>query len=242
MSCRWATEKTESNLRGSLESYEDADTRENMESNLEHICSRLREQSEPQHRDIHSNSIQSYSITEPLASDPQKIPADSTPLRQNSSRTISWVQSPLASALPTQHSSPSTHSGSSLSGIFTPFPSYLDAGDFSYLQSHGALTLPSEDLQLELLKAYIEFVHGSMPVLDLEEFLTIVKYGNGGLEAPKREDNRYENAAQRRISFLLFQAVMFAGVGYVSTRVLKEAGYESRESAKRIFFRRVKVG
>ena len=157
--------------------------------------------------------------------------------RQTSSRTISWVQSPLASALDTNFQPPSTHPGSSLSDLFIPFPTHLGARELAYLESHDALSVPSEELQVQLLQAYIEFVHGAMPVLDLEHFLSVVKYGSLSSSAQNTQDT----PASNRISFLLFQAVMFAASGYVSTRVLIEAGYTSRESAKRIFFNRVKV-
>jgi hypothetical protein len=96
-------------------------------------------------------------------------------------------------------------------------------------------------MQIELLKAYIEFVHGSMPLLDLEQFLSAVKYGCEGLDGQKGKRIEREIAERKEISFLLFQAVMFAAVGFVSMRVLREAGYSSRESAKRIFFSRVRV-
>ena len=149
-----------------------------------------------------------------------------------SSRTVSWVQSPLASSI---NSVPFTHPDSPLSEIFTPFPAHLGASALAYLKSHDALTLPSEKLQVELLKAYIEFVHGTLPVLDLEDFLTIAKFGN------QRNPSRKRSPACQ-VNFLLFQAVMFAAVGYVSSRVLKEAGFESQQSAKMTFFNRVKVG
>jgi len=47
--------------------------------------------------------------------------------------------------------------------------------------------------------------------------------------------------ANKRIQLLLFQAIMLAGVRFVSTKALREAGFTSRESAIRIFFSRVKV-
>jgi hypothetical protein len=156
------------------------------------------------------------------------------------SRTKSWIQisSPLASA-------PVSKLGDAqlqiLPRVFMPFPRHLNATDLSYLHSRDALTLPSESLQIEILKAYVEYVNGSMPLLDLEEFLSSVKYGCEGLDGQKGRGIERENAGEKHISFLLFQAVMFAGVGYVSLKQLREAGYKSRESAKRAFFSRVRV-
>ncbi|RDW61597.1 hypothetical protein BP5796_11489 [Coleophoma crateriformis] len=116
--------------------------------------------------------------------------------------------------------------------IFTPLPAHLDPSDLSYLQLRGALTLPSEEMQTQLLRAYVEFVHGTMPLLDLDEFMTAIKEG---CELSKSSEPR------EKISFLLFQAVMFAAVAYVSIRILKEEGFQSRESAQRILFNRVRL-
>ena len=46
---------------------------------------------------------------------------------------------------------------------------------------------------------------------------------------------------KKQIPFLLFQAVMLAGVGVVSLRVLREEGYLDRERAQRVFVNRVRV-
>ena len=203
--------------------------------------------SNPQNLAPHGMPLRDYALAEILPAEsisPQ--PAHANAISQTSSRTISWIQlqAPLASAPQSTCSSPSTYPGATLPilpRVFTPFPRHLDSPDLSYLQSRDALTLPSEVMQVELLKAYIEFVHSSMPILDVEEFLSAVKYGYGGLDGQKGKGIDRENENRKQISFLLFQAVMFAGIGYVSTRVLKEAGYNNRESAKRVFFNRVRV-
>ena len=156
-----------------------------------------------------------------------------------SSRTKSWIQiaSPLASVKVPRTSAQL----SILPRIFAPFPRHLDAYDLTYLHSRGALTLPSEILQIALLKAYVEFVHPSLPLLDLEEFLSVVKYGLGGSEGEKGKSIERENMGKNHIHLLLFQAVMFAGVEFACLKTLKEAGYKTRESAKQAFFGRVKV-
>lgn len=50
----------------------------------------------------------------------------------------------------------------------------------------------------------MEFIHPVLPILDIDEFLDSVKYGQG-----------------KKISLLLFQAVMLAAVGCVSQKVLR---------------------
>jgi hypothetical protein len=69
----------------------------------------------------------------------------------------------------------------------------------------------------------------------------MVKYGFAGLEGEKGKGVEREIAGKKQIPFLLFQAVMFAAVEFVSLKSLNEAGYKSRETAKRAFFARVRV-
>jgi hypothetical protein len=157
-----------------------------------------------------------------------------------SSRTKSWIQiqSPLASA-PTVIS----HNAQNLTlpRVFTAFPRHIGSPDLVYLRSRDALTLPSESLQIALLKSYVEFVHPSLPILDLEEFLSAVKYGYSTEDKQRGRCVERENAAKKQIPFLLFQAVMFAGVAYVGMDLLRSAGYHNREAALRVFFSRVRV-
>ena len=121
-----------------------------------------------------------------------------------------------------------------LPSIFSPFPKHLDMTDLKYLHRRDALTLPSEHLQVLLLKAYFEFVHCHIPLLDAQEFLSIVKYGED-CSKDDRSDPR------KRLSLQLFQAVMFAAVDYVSMKALRDEGYGSRDTARRVLFSRIRV-
>lgn len=104
-------------------------------------------------------------------------------------------------------------------------PARLQKEDVDYLAVKGALTIPDITLRNELIKAYIHYVHTYMPLLDLEEFLqTIV-----------------QNDGVHRISLLLFQAVMFAGMAFVDIKHLQAAGYQSRKSARKVFFQRARL-
>ncbi|KAJ5286876.1 hypothetical protein N7478_002562 [Penicillium angulare] len=104
-------------------------------------------------------------------------------------------------------------------------PARFQKEDIDYLGAKGALTIPDVTLRNELLKAYIHYVHSYMPLLDLEEFLqTIVQ--NDGIH---------------RISLLLFQAVMFAGMAFVDMKHLQAAGYQTRKIARKIFFQRARL-
>lgn len=166
-------------------------------------------------------------------------PQETAPAPSTSIRTRSWIQiqSPLASS-----PVPATHAMKApdqripvLPKIFAPFPKSLDSADLMYLHTRDALTLPSETLQIALLKSYVDHVHWNMPILDLEDFLCTVKYGCEGSSTGKSSDD------QNQITFLLFQAVMFAGVEYVGMKALREAGWHKREEARRALFGRVKV-
>jgi len=104
-------------------------------------------------------------------------------------------------------------------------PARLQKEDIDYLAAKGALSIPDVPLRNELLKAYVHYVHTYMPLLDLEEFLqTIVQ--NDGIH---------------RVSLLLFQAVMFAGMAFVDISHLKAAGYPTRKAARKIFFQRARL-
>lgn len=86
--------------------------------------------------------------------------------------------------------------------------------------------MPPPYLRDELLKAYIEFVHPFMPLLDLYDFVMIVESGNGTLG---------------RISLILFQAVMFAGSAFCDFEHLRNAGYANRKEARKDFFQKTRV-
>ncbi|PMD46871.1 hypothetical protein L207DRAFT_377277, partial [Hyaloscypha variabilis F] len=117
----------------------------------------------------------------------------------------------------------------------------LDESDLAYLQQHDACTLPPEPLQSEILKAYLELVNPSFPVIDIESTLFTVKFGFEYGEEMRYQSMQNGQIANKRIQLLLFQAIMLAGVRFVSTKALREAGFTSRESAIRIFFSRVKI-
>jgi hypothetical protein len=104
-------------------------------------------------------------------------------------------------------------------------PARLLKEDIDYLAVKGALTIPDATLRNELLKSYIHYVHTYMPLLDLEEFLQTIAQNDG----------------IHRISLLLFQAVMFAGVAFIDMKHLQAAGYQTRKAARKVFFQRARL-
>ncbi|TLD34432.1 ATP-dependent RNA helicase [Venturia nashicola] len=155
-------------------------------------------------------------------------------------RRASFGTMPPVSPYPIMHHSPmSTESlangffshtrVSSLPNIphyIKPLPARIGPDEAAYLEKKGALTVPGVTLRNELLKAYIEFVHPYMPLVDLYEFVMIVESGNGVLG---------------RISLILFQSVMFAGCAFVDMQYLHNAGYLTRKEARKDFFQKTRL-
>lgn len=105
-------------------------------------------------------------------------------------------------------------------------PPKIAPDDVAYLRTKGALSVPSFSLQKALLRAYAEYVHPYMPLLDLHDFLTIVDAQDG---------------SRGQTSLFLYQAVMFCATAFVSNKILKEAGYTSRKAARRTFFTKARL-
>ncbi|KAJ9668549.1 hypothetical protein H2201_001191 [Coniosporium apollinis] len=107
-----------------------------------------------------------------------------------------------------------------------PLPARIGSDEITYLEKKGALTIPNNALRNELLRAYIEFVHPYMPLLDLHEFIEIVDKGDG---------------SDGKLSLILFQAVMFAGSAFIDMRHLRKAGYLTRKEARKDFFLKTRL-
>lgn len=107
-----------------------------------------------------------------------------------------------------------------------PLPSKISPEDVRYLYAKGALSVPCLSLQNALLRAYIEFVHPYMPLMDLLPFLSVI--------------NRYDGS-EGQISLFLYHAVMFSATAFVDMRHLREAGYATRKAARKAFFLKTRV-
>ncbi|KAF4340668.1 cutinase transcription factor 1 beta [Fusarium beomiforme] len=106
-----------------------------------------------------------------------------------------------------------------------PLPSRMRPDDVAYLKSRGALAIPNTKLRNALLRSYFTHIHPFMPVIDMDEFLRAIE-----------SDGRYH-----RISFLLFQAVMFAGAACIPMCYLEKLGFNSRKEAREDLFARVRL-
>jgi len=113
-----------------------------------------------------------------------------------------------------------------LPAYLKPLPPRMTSVDIDYLFAKGALSLPDTPVRNALLRAYCEFVHPYMPLLELHNVLEIMNDSTG---------------ESGKISLLLFQAIMFAGTAFVDMSYLAAAGYTNRKAARKAFFQKARV-
>ena len=113
-----------------------------------------------------------------------------------------------------------------LPAFIKPLPAKIASEDVKYLHTKGALTLPSMPLQNALLRAYVEYVHPYMPLLELHDFLNMINAPDGRMG---------------QVSLFLYQAVMFSATAFVKSKYLSEAGFASRKAARKAFFTKARV-
>ena len=120
---------------------------------------------------------------------------------------------------------PTTQADIVLPKYIRPVPQSIMREDLTYLQQRGAFMVPETSLRNELLRCYVQYVHPFLPILNLQDFLASIE----------------KNDPIDTLSLLLFQAVMFAGSGFIDMRYLLAQGYDSRKAARRSFFQRAKL-
>ncbi|KAL5406128.1 hypothetical protein PMIN04_012140 [Paraphaeosphaeria minitans] len=115
---------------------------------------------------------------------------------------------------------------SNLPQFIKPLPAKIGPEEISYLEKKQALKVPKGALRSEMLRAYVEFVHPYMPLLDLHDFLTVINKSDG---------------SNGKVSLILFQAVMFAGSAFIDMEYLRTAGYVTRKEARKDFFQKTRI-
>lgn len=142
-----------------------------------------------------------------------------------------------AAFLNDKHSSP----GNSCPQQLEIPPSYLtcdmsrvSAEDYSYLKQKGSFSLPKRDVLEDLLECYFDYIHPTMPFIDETEFWEIY-HGRDADGQPSPLSHR------TRISWLIFQAMLFAATTCASPELLRRAGYTSRMVARRGAFFKVRT-
>ncbi|KAJ5773454.1 hypothetical protein N7457_008350 [Penicillium paradoxum] len=114
-----------------------------------------------------------------------------------------------------------------LAGLYqTPLSRSLARDDVLFLSRKGALTIPDTPVRNSLIRSFVDYVYGSMPIIDLHEFLEIVEQGDG------------QNG---QISLILLQAILFAGSAFANKEHLVVAGYQNRRAARHALFQKVRL-
>jgi hypothetical protein len=113
-----------------------------------------------------------------------------------------------------------------LPAYIQPLPVEWPSEDVAFLKLKGVLSCPSNQFRDALINAYVSWVHPFCPVIDLQEFFVQILHTDGSCG---------------RVSLLVLQAIMFAGVAFVPFEYIAGAGYGSRHDARDDFFCRVKV-
>ncbi|KAJ4389213.1 hypothetical protein N0V93_006676 [Gnomoniopsis smithogilvyi] len=110
--------------------------------------------------------------------------------------------------------------------IKSPVQGKITREGLRYLESMGALELPSRVFEKQLLLAYIEHVHPDFPMLELRDFLRRISDRNGG---------------NGQVSLLLYQSVMFAASAFVKLEHMTAAGFASRRALRRAILSAAKL-
>lgn len=113
-----------------------------------------------------------------------------------------------------------------LPDFIAPIPADMDIEDLDFLAQKGAFAIPEPELRNEILRSYMFSVQPFMPILDRAAVLDSI------LNEPD-DDNR--------ISILLFQAIMFAGLASLDLPSVYALGFESTKHAREVFFHRVRL-
>ncbi|KAF2100383.1 hypothetical protein NA57DRAFT_73994 [Rhizodiscina lignyota] len=163
--------------------------------------------------------------TQQQAASHQEYTKDSSMIAQGEKQQqANVVPPPLASPSP-HHQSPAAGSATPLPAFIAPLPAHMPSEDLDFLRRKGAFAMPEPALRAEILRCYIFSVHPFTPILDLPVFVQAAVNG--------QEDSR--------ISLLLFQAVMFAGIASLDRHFVQLLGFDRTKPAREVFFDRVRL-
>ncbi|KAJ5823876.1 hypothetical protein N7447_006216 [Penicillium robsamsonii] len=108
----------------------------------------------------------------------------------------------------------------------SPLSPSITSEDCDVLHEHGVFNVPDTRIRAGILNGYFQFVHPELPILSPEGFLMVLDKGYSG---------------SRGISFLLFQAVIFAATAFQSADSLVLEGFHDRKEARQTRFERIKL-
>jgi hypothetical protein len=99
------------------------------------------------------------------------------------------------------------------------------ADDLVLLVERGIFNLPEMAMRNELLRAYSNYVHPLLPIVDLRHVSKAI----------------VSEETDLHLSLLLFYAIMACGTSFVDSNALESAGYLDRKAARKTFFEKAKV-
>ncbi|KAL6250738.1 hypothetical protein RBB50_003041 [Rhinocladiella similis] len=122
---------------------------------------------------------------------------------------------------PSGHTSETVDSNQHVTSSRSGHPSHLTAADLTYLHSKGALTAPTTECLDALIQAFIEKFYPLCSIVDRSEFM--------------RQHH------SRSLPWILLQSACLIGATYSDASILKNAGFKSRQAARRFFYDKAKV-
>ncbi|KAG8668177.1 hypothetical protein FPOAC2_10063 [Fusarium poae] len=105
----------------------------------------------------------------------------------------------------------------------------LPEEDVDFLRHSRCFHLPSRNVQEEFIYQYFLYLHPYYPLINEKDFWDMYL------------DRDTAGATKKTMPLLVFQAMLFSASSFVSSAVLKNAGYTNVKAARSIFYRRAKL-
>ncbi|RGP62596.1 cutinase transcription factor 1 beta [Fusarium sporotrichioides] len=105
----------------------------------------------------------------------------------------------------------------------------LPQEDVDFLRHSRCFHLPSRSIQEEFIYQYFLYLHPYYPLINEKDFWDMYL------------DRDTAGATKKTMPLLVFQAMLFSASSFVSSAVLKNAGYTNVKVARSIFYRRAKL-
>ncbi|KAJ3548798.1 hypothetical protein NM208_g823 [Fusarium decemcellulare] len=96
--------------------------------------------------------------------------------------------------------------------------------DLAALHAKNCFSLPSAEVQYQLLRCYFHHVHHFLPILNAAAFI-----------------QQYETGGPRKVNLLLLWSIFFSSTNFLDEETVTLAGYSSRKAMKTSLYRRAKA-
>ncbi|KAL2203665.1 hypothetical protein CC79DRAFT_1371706 [Sarocladium strictum] len=103
----------------------------------------------------------------------------------------------------------------------------LPQEDVQFLTIKSCFSLPRQGCLDDLVQAFFSFVHPGLPVLDESQFLMTYNSKDCNSTPP--------------MSLFVMQCLLWVSCPFVSSKVIREAGYDSIKHARSLFYQRAKL-